>query len=192
MAGYGCSKCSGKEKSNTEKFVMDSIKVHGDTYNYDTVIYTGSNEKVKIICKKHGDFMQRASTHLEGHGCPICKKYKGELKILKFLKENNINFKDEYYFKDLKDKNLLYFDFAVLDKNKNLICLIEFNGKQHYKFNAFFHKTAEKFEASKIRDQLKIDYCFKNNIPLHIIRYDDEVKYKLGEIFNIYFDVIFE
>lgn len=47
-------------------------KVHNDDYDYSLVDYIKSNEKVKIICKKHGVFEQIPSSHLMGRGCPLC------------------------------------------------------------------------------------------------------------------------
>ena len=36
------------------------------------VVYAGYEEKVKIICKDHGVFLQRAGSHLKGAGCWNC------------------------------------------------------------------------------------------------------------------------
>lgn len=40
----------------TEIFIENSKKIHGNLYNYDKTIYTGSRNKVIITCKIHGDF----------------------------------------------------------------------------------------------------------------------------------------
>ena len=56
----------------TEKFIEDAIKVHGTRYNYSKVAYINQNEKVEIICQKHGSFWQNPSNHKYGHGCPKC------------------------------------------------------------------------------------------------------------------------
>ncbi len=45
---------------------------HGETYNYEKVIYTKKDEKVTIGCFKHGDFLQRPNDHWRGDGCPKC------------------------------------------------------------------------------------------------------------------------
>jgi predicted nuclease of restriction endonuclease-like (RecB) superfamily len=73
LRGRGCSKCSGKQKLNTEEFVARSKVVHGeDQYSYDKVVYVGCYTNVVIICKKHGDFEQSPASHLQGAGCPKC------------------------------------------------------------------------------------------------------------------------
>ena len=96
-----------------------------------------------------------------------------ERKITHILKENNINFISQYTFPDLLGINggHLRFDFAIFEDNK-LKHLIEFNGKQHYEKPK--NKWGEKFEDLQINDQIKKDYCKKNNIELRIIKYDEE------------------
>ena len=61
-------------KFTKDDFISESIKIHGDKYDYSLVEYTKSSEKVSIICREHGIFEQRASNHLRGRGCYGCKK----------------------------------------------------------------------------------------------------------------------
>ena len=66
-----------KKKTN-EEFIQDAIKIHGDKYDYSKVDYTGSKNKVIIICREHGEFEQRPNGHLRGAECFSCngsKKY---------------------------------------------------------------------------------------------------------------------
>jgi G:T-mismatch repair DNA endonuclease (very short patch repair protein) len=77
IIGKGCPKCTIKEnaesrKCTTEQFIEKAIKKHGDKYNYDKTIYTGSTDTVIISCLKHGDFEQVAINHLSGNGCSNC------------------------------------------------------------------------------------------------------------------------
>jgi very-short-patch-repair endonuclease len=88
LSGSGCPKCNkGRPpmKKNIEKkgiddkisyklkkFIEISNKVHNNKYDYSNVIYYSSNKKVKIICKKHGEFEQTPSHHKRGNGCPSC------------------------------------------------------------------------------------------------------------------------
>jgi hypothetical protein len=71
LNGQGCGKCAGRKRQNND-FINDAIKVHGDKYDYSKSIYTKAQEKVIIICKKHGEFEQRVCGHLIGHGCAKC------------------------------------------------------------------------------------------------------------------------
>ena len=182
--GNGCPFCNSKRKSNRDEFIVKANKTHDNIFDYNLVNYKNCSTKIEITCKKHGIFKQTPSNHLTGYGCPSCRLSKGALKIKSILKHNNIDFEMEYCFKDLRYKDMLYFDFAIFE-DKKLKYLIEFNGKQHYIFMPkFFHKTVDEFEISKIRDNLKIDYCIVNNIPLLIIRYDEDVEEKIKYFFN--------
>ncbi len=58
---------------STETFVEKAKEIHGDKYDYSKVNYTLMNNKVCIICKEHGEFMQSAAKHiLNKRGCPKC------------------------------------------------------------------------------------------------------------------------
>ena len=57
-----------------EQFIERCVSRHGDKYNYEKVEYTNALTKVCIICPKHGEFWQTPSNHLNGSGCPDCKR----------------------------------------------------------------------------------------------------------------------
>jgi len=44
----GCPECK-KKKYRNKNFVLDSIKIHGDKYDYSKVEYINNRTKVKII-----------------------------------------------------------------------------------------------------------------------------------------------
>lgn len=58
----------------TEDFIEKATLVHSGKYDYSKTVYTRSRDKVIIICPKHGEFEQKASSHLEGCGCPMCQR----------------------------------------------------------------------------------------------------------------------
>lgn len=102
-----------------------------------------------------------------------CIKSFGESAIITLLNKNNINYKKEYIFKDLKDKGNLRFDFAILNKQNKLLGLIEFQGSQHYINTPIGYYTQEKIDIIKKHDAIKQEYCKKNNIPLLILNKDN-------------------
>lgn len=59
-------------KYNTEKYILEAIKIHGDKYDYSKTIYKSTKEKIIIICKIHGEFQQRPDNHLFGQSCKKC------------------------------------------------------------------------------------------------------------------------
>lgn len=92
----GCPKCVQEKKSiskklTTEDFLIRAKKTHGDKYDYSKVNYTGCFEKIKIICKEHGEFEQAPYMHLLWQGCPKCgniNKNKGREKTtIEFINE---------------------------------------------------------------------------------------------------------
>jgi len=62
------------KKLNTNSFIEKAKQLHGDSFNYDKVVYTNSYGKVTINCPVHGDFEQRPNDHLMGKKCPKCSK----------------------------------------------------------------------------------------------------------------------
>ncbi len=84
--GYGCNRCAGRHKYNTEEWIEQAMEVHGDKYDYSNVKYINSKTSVKIICTVHGVFEQLPSEHLSGKSCKWCKGQGGyhELNTLSF------------------------------------------------------------------------------------------------------------
>lgn len=105
--------------------------------------------------------------HGQSH-CPKCRTQQslGSKKIERYLKEKEIEYLIEYPLKDSKQR----FDFFLPQYN----IAIEYNGKQHYEYIKFFHKTLEGFEQYKMRDLKKEEYCKNNNIKLIKISYKED------------------
>jgi hypothetical protein len=169
LEGHGCKTCYLESiTSNQQNFINLMNQKHNFKYDYSKVLYSGARFKINIICPKHGDFTQLASSHAQGNGCPLCKESSGEKIIRTFLKNNNIEFQAQYRIKKCVYQRTLPFDFAIF-KNNNLIGLIEFQGRQHYSPIKIWPKTLQEFQISQLRDQIKVNYCNNNNIPLLII-----------------------
>lgn len=99
-----------------EDFIIKSQKTHGDLYDYSSTEYVTYDEKVKIICRTHGEFQQRAKHHIAGRGCRKCAGIVVKNKLTfwnqerdSFLKEN---FEKMSYSKIAKKlnccKNIVY------------------------------------------------------------------------------------
>jgi len=58
----------------TEEFIRKAIDVHGDKYDYSKTEYIRSSQKVIIICKEHGEFLQIPNNHLRGAKCIPCAR----------------------------------------------------------------------------------------------------------------------
>ena len=68
----------------TESFIAEAREIYGNRYDYSKVDYKNRDNRVIVTCLIHGDFQVYAREHLDGKGCPKCKK--GEKFIVK-LKE---------------------------------------------------------------------------------------------------------
>ncbi|MDG1272297.1 MAG: helicase-related protein [Flavobacteriaceae bacterium] len=95
IRGSGCMKCYkesrvGKSKFNQNDIINEFKKVHGNRYNYSKVKFLTNNEKIIIVCSKHGEFLQAPKQHKKGAGCPACA--------------GNIKFNTEIYLKELKNR----------------------------------------------------------------------------------------
>ena len=166
LFGQGCPKCGNgsknKDRTKTkEDFIKDAIKVHGDKYDYSNVEYINNHTKVKIICKKHGEFLQTPNRHLQGSGCPHCKQSKLELEIESFLIENKLIYEKWKKFDWLGKQSI---DFYLKDYYIGIEC----QGIQHFSSskNKKSFYTDEKIEIIKKRDELKRKLCNENGIKL--------------------------
>ena len=86
----------------TERFITRAKLIHGNKYDYSATIYTLSRDKLKIICREHGEFEQTADNHLQGHGCKKCvNKATGERQRLtsdEFIKNAKLVHRDKFNY----------------------------------------------------------------------------------------------
>lgn len=87
IKGAGCPGCkkqilSTSKSKNIDKFIEQSRAIHGDKYDYSKSIYKTTNHKLIIICPIHGEFEQRADSHISGVGCPICWNDKRKIMLI--------------------------------------------------------------------------------------------------------------
>ena len=122
LRGKGCISCGGRKKLNNEEFIKNSIKIHGNLYNYDKVKIINCRSKVIIECKIHGDFQQTPDNHINGNhvngtkstgnGCPKCSGR---------LKSNNIEFIEK---SNLIHDNLYHYDFVYYINAKTKVDIL--------------------------------------------------------------------
>ena len=186
---YCCKQCRKTPLENLigQKFGKLEVIAHDDNYKA-----TAENDwKHKWICKCDcGNIISVFASNLKRlhtTSCGCANRSIGEENIEKILKENNINFAHEYSFNDLKNEKKLRFDFAIFNKNNELIELIEFDGRQHNNdYTPWGNK--ETLLERQYKDNLKNDYCQKHNIKLIRINYNkrDNITLKDLELENYY------
>lgn len=167
----GCPRCGKNHRRTQEELEEDikkinpNIKVLGE--------FSKVANKIEFECLVCGHkWFAKPNNILNGKGCPFCKKSsKGEKVIYNYLKEKNINFVFQKTFEDCKNINVLPFDFYLPELN---VC-IEYDGIYHYKpiprKNETFEEAEKRYKETKIRDEIKTQYCIKNNIKLLRIPY---------------------
>jgi hypothetical protein len=97
-------------KKTTEQFILDAKAKHGDKYDYRKVNYVDAHKKVIIICPLHGEFEQKAYSHLQSKGCDKC----GIEKITQSRRSNT----QEFIEKANKIHNNKY-DYSLVEYGKN-------------------------------------------------------------------------
>lgn len=180
LCGKGCQKCARelvgrKIRNKQEDFIERSREMHGDKYDYTKAIYTKNNDKVCIICPKHGEFWQRPSVHMLGAGCPKCKASFHQYQIYNKLK--NI-YKDEEWIWEYRADWTHNYVIDIYNPRINLA--IEYNGEQHYMPVKIFGGKLG-YERTKHRDAEKLKWLNKHNCIVYIIPYYD---YDIDKIIN--------
>ena len=171
LSSKGCRKCHGRYYMNTDEFINEAKKVHGDKYDYSKVEYNGMFNNVCIICPIHGEFWQKPIKHLNKQGCPICKESHLENEIRNLLIRNGIKFEQEKKFDWLVSDGNLRLDFYIPDKK----IAIECQGIQHFIPIEYFGGI-DMFEKQKKMDELKKQLCEKHNIK--VLYYTNILEYK--------------
>lgn len=101
---------------------------------------------------------------------------RGEIKIYEILKDNDLNFVEEYSFAGLNSSNgrplRQRFDFAVFDDDNNLDFLIEYQGKQHYQASQKFGGKKGLYQQ-QFNDNKKRRFCALHGITLIEIPYTE-------------------
>lgn len=178
--------CLQKEIAASQTF----IDLTGQTFGRLTVIEQGERPEnvnntraywwCKCSCGNPELILAQGQLLRNGHkvscGC-VVSQY--EEKAIKILSNNQIKYKTQYTFEDLISDSgkLLRFDFAIFNDKNELSHLIEIQGQQHFKIVPSWGGE-EKYALRQKYDQMKRDYCLKNNIKLIEISYKEEISLK--------------
>lgn len=135
ISGKGCPKCA-IEKLRINDFFDRANIIHNYKYIYSDD-FINVRCKIKIICKEHGAFKQRAKNHLDGQGCPKCGEQFG-IKENKWLDEIGI----------LKENRQIRIGRYIVDGyDSETNTIYEFNGD-------FWHGNPHIFDSNKINNVL--------------------------------------
>lgn len=139
LAGYGCIKCGGNCKSDTNEFILKANIVHKNKFDYSLVNYIKANINIQIICNSHGIFEQTPNNHLNSKiCCPLCENQKIKERLL----ENPTGW--NYHLWEKSGTNSKNFDSFKVYIIK---CWNE--EERFYKIGKTYRKVKERFHNNK-------------------------------------------
>ena len=90
VKGIGCAKCAFGVYDQ-ESFLEKAAEVHKGIYDYSKSVYASAFDKVTIVCKEHGEFLQAPTDHVNNRqGCPRCGRVgpsKGQLEMQEYIEQ---------------------------------------------------------------------------------------------------------
>jgi very-short-patch-repair endonuclease len=169
-------------KVTINQFLLKSRKLHNDKYDYSLISKINNNsDKVNIICKVHGIFIQSVSNHMNmGSGCPKCVgigKWNTDLLIYEFKKvhENKFNY-SKINFENIEKKVEIICEkhgsfYQNIHKHLNgqgcKLCLSKSKGEEYVEMwlNLLKIKYIReyKFKGCKYKKPLYFDFYLPNN-----------------------------
>ena len=164
------------------KYSIGDVINNREIINYVGSKYNDGHYYYKCKCLMCGREYEALGQTLEKTiGCG-CQKSIGEYNIIQILNQNKVSYIKEYCFPNSK----LRYDFAILDENKKIIRLIEFDGEQHYENNIKNSgwNTYQKYQHTLENDLIKNNIAKENNIPLVRIPYWERDNISLELLFN--------
>lgn len=174
--------CFNKERISQTK----TIDLTGQKFGKLSVVsYAGSqNGRAKWHCRcECGNEIDVYSSYLktgDTKSCGCVMSYR-EVVIENYLKQHGVKYQKQYTFCDLRGKKYpLRFDFAILNSDETVKCLVEYQGEAHY--SNIFKIPDEDYRAALNRDVMKRRYCKKHHIPLVEINKEDMIFEELNKI----------
>ena len=176
---HACRYCGYEEMGKERCVDEDKIIKRCNELSLEFVSRESGNGEsiISFICPKHRKYgIQKMSwdkLKQSVNGCRYCHASSGEIAVRKELDDLNIEYIEQKTFDDCKYKNLLRFDFYI----PSIKTAIEYDGKQHFEPISFSNKgkayAEELFKATKLRDEIKNNYCEENNISIIRIPYTE-------------------
>lgn len=175
---------SGLHDLTGERFGKLVVIERAEDYHYksDGEIKSAHQWRCRCDC---GNIVVAQGGNLRNGNTTNCgcehKSSKSEIEIMEFFTKHGIKYFREYSFDNLRNKsgNLLRFDFAILNNIGEIICLVEYQGEQHYIDCGWFGRYQREYS-----DKAKQQYCSLYNIPLYEIRFDENLEDSLTSLLN--------
>lgn len=185
ILGQGCPDCFKEDQfMGKEEFIRRAREIHGDKYDYSSVIYQHSAVKIKIRCRECDHiFEQIPHSHLQGHGCPKCsillKKSKGEIELTEYIKS--------IYFEEIMENTRDFLGGKELDIYLPDIQLaIEYNGNY---WHALYEENDPGYHENKRKTckevNIKLIEIWENDWKKNKDQIKESLKKQIGELIKI-------
>lgn len=171
-----------------EWFINKCIILHKNKYDYQLVDIKDKKDTINIICKQHGIFSQKATSHLNGNGCRKCFIDKNSRnKITSFLKfkdkANKIhNFNYEYIESSYTKSN------DVVQIKCKIHGIFEQKGYSHLQGKGCRNCANEVYGGYKLKDWIRMSEMSKKfeSYKVYIVKLhsDNEEFVKIGKTFT--------
>lgn len=210
LSGFGCSKCATNTRANNRRktlndFINEANEIHSNKFTYPLdQLYVSVHNKLRIICKEHGEFLQTPGSHLSGKGCPNCKNKKQTTEsVIKRCIEvhgndfdySKINYTKMIDYVEIKCNKCNNWFMQCLDKHINSrhgcpICkeskgeklirnwLVKNNIEFITQQEIYLHKLC------KNTNLVKIDFVVNYNSIKYFIEYDGKQHYEYDKFYN--------
>lgn len=173
--GTRCPICSKRDagvrgRKSHEDFLDEVNEISGGEY-IPLSMYAGNKRGVNMLHIECGrKYIVTPDNFLSGNRCPHCSSSRGEKRVSDILNLAGVNYTKQYSNERCRDINLLMFDFAITDGDKDVLGIIEYDGEHH--FEPIEHWGGlEGLRGVVRRDGIKDDFCYKNEIPMLRIPY---------------------
>lgn len=158
--------------------------VSGQVFGYLTAIAYDpegtklDNNRTHWLCQcQCGNIISVRLAHLLGQhhsltiSCGCATRSSGEINLQNALENLKLDYNIEVIVPECHKYSP--FDIEVIDKTGKRICFFECDGEQHFKYIPRFHDDQTDFYHRQEIDQIKNEWCIKNNVPLFRIPYTD-------------------
>lgn len=153
-------------------YTIDNMRIFAFNKGWDCIIYNqeykGDKIPLKFLCSCGNDFYVDLNHFIAGkYQCNECRVRQSAIasSVELWLNQKKVAYIKEKTFEDCRRKKPLPFDFYLID----FCACIEVDGIGHYRpitFGGDKEKAISLYEERVQNDEIKTEYCKKNNIPL--------------------------
>lgn len=173
--GSWCPECAKSRSGATQRLnVQDVISLAKNRGGQCFISeYKNTSQKVLWSCAEGHEWFATIASVRKGTWCPECSQGVSE-RICRVVLENGLG----KPFPKIRPKWLVNQDGNSMELDgfsQELQLAFEYNGRQHYRTNKFFHRDDLSLEKRLADDETKRYLCEKNGVKLIVIPYTEKI-----------------